>query len=51
LADLTWNKEHDLACPNNLVGTIDLYVVSITAGHFQPADDVQAMRPRVAVMG
>ena len=49
--DLTWNKEHDLACPNNLVGTIDLYVVS---HHGQDISSlpmmVQAMRPRVAVM-
>ncbi len=28
LGDLTWNKEHDLMCPNNRVGTVDLYVVS-----------------------
>jgi len=26
--DLTWNKEHDLACPNNLIGALDVYVVS-----------------------
>ena len=49
--DLTWNKEHDLACPNNLVGTIDLYVVS---HHGQDISSlpmmVQAMHPRVAVM-
>lgn len=49
--DLTWNKEHDLACPNNLVGTIDVYVVS---HHGQDISSlpmlVQAMRPRVAVM-
>jgi competence protein ComEC len=49
--DLTWNKEHDLACPNNLVGTIDLYVVS---HHGKDTSSlpmlVQAMHPRVAVM-
>lgn len=49
--DLTWNKEHDLACPNNLVGAIDLYVVS---HHGQDISSlpmlVHAMRPRVAVM-
>ena len=28
LGDLTWNKEHDLMCPTNRVGTVDLYVVS-----------------------
>src|SRR6202045_2578705 len=49
--DLTWNKEHDLACPNNLIGTIDLYVVS---HHGQDISSlpmlVNAMHPRVAVM-
>src|ERR1700682_940001 len=49
--DLTWNKEHDLACPNTLVGTIDLYVV---CHHGQDISSLamlfQAMRPRVAVM-
>jgi competence protein ComEC len=49
--DLTWNKEHDLACPNNLVGTIDLYIVS---HHGQDISSlpmlVKAMHPRVAVM-
>ncbi len=49
--DLTWNKEHDLACPNNLVGAIDVYVVS---HHGQDISSlpmlVDAMHPRVAVM-
>jgi competence protein ComEC len=49
--DLTWNKEHDLACPNNLVGTIDLYLVS---HHGQDISSlpmlVHALRPRVAIM-
>jgi competence protein ComEC len=49
--DLTWNKEHDLACPINLVGTIDLYVVS---HHGKETSSlpmlVYSMRPRVAVM-
>lgn len=49
--DLTWNKEHDLACPNNLIGTIDLYLVS---HHGKETSSlpmlVDAMRPRVAVM-
>jgi beta-lactamase superfamily II metal-dependent hydrolase len=49
--DLTWNKEHDLACPNNLIGTVDLYVVS---HHGKETSSlpiiIHAMRPRVAVM-
>jgi competence protein ComEC len=49
--DLTWNKEHDLACPKNLIGTIDAYVVS---HHGQDISSlpilIHAMRPRVAVM-
>jgi competence protein ComEC len=49
--DLTWNKEHDLACPNNLVGTIDLYLVS---HHGKETSSlpmmVHAMHPRAAVM-
>ena len=28
LGDLLWNKEYDFMCPNNLVGTVDLYLAS-----------------------
>jgi competence protein ComEC len=49
--DLTWNKEHDLACPNNLVGAIDFYLVS---HHGKETSSlpmlVHAMHPRAAVM-
>ena len=49
--DLTWNKERELACPRNLVGRIDLYVVS---HHGQDISGlpmlVYAMHPLVAVM-
>lgn len=51
LGDLTWNKEHDLACPNNLVGTIDLY---LTTHHGQNISGlpalVHAVHPRAAIM-
>jgi competence protein ComEC len=51
LGDLTWNKEHDLACPNNLVGAVDLY---LTTHHGQNISGlpalVHALRPRVAIM-
>jgi hypothetical protein len=49
--DLTWNKEHDLACPNNLIGSLDVYVVS---HHGQDISSlpalVQAEHPRVAIL-
>ena len=49
--DLTWNKEHDLACPNNLIGTIDVYVVSHHGQDISSNPVLEhAMRPRVAVM-
>ncbi|MGH9350265.1 MAG: ComEC/Rec2 family competence protein [Vicinamibacterales bacterium] len=51
LGDLTWNKEHDLVCPTNLLGTFDVYLATHhgtdTSG---PAVIVHAIRPRVAVM-
>jgi competence protein ComEC len=49
--DLTWNKEHELACPANLIGTIDVYLVS---HHGKDTSSlpmmVHAMRPRAAVL-
>jgi competence protein ComEC len=51
LGDLTWNHEHDLACPNNLVGTVDLY---LTTHHGLDLSGskvmVHALHPTVAVM-
>jgi hypothetical protein len=51
LGDLTWNKELDLACPDHLLGTVDLY---LTTHHgfdaSGPAAMVHALRPRVAIM-
>jgi glyoxylase-like metal-dependent hydrolase (beta-lactamase superfamily II) len=51
LGDLTWTKEHDLVCPNNLVGTVDLY---LTTHHglaiSGPPAIVHALHPRVALM-
>jgi competence protein ComEC len=50
LGDLTWNKEHELVCPNNRVGTIDLYLTTRHGlnGTGSPAA-VQAFHPRVAL--
>ena len=51
LGDLTWNKEFDLMCPSNRIGTVDLFVVS---HHGQAISNsevlVHAIRPRVAIM-
>jgi beta-lactamase superfamily II metal-dependent hydrolase len=51
LADLLWNKEHDLMCPDNPIGTIDLLMVSHHGT--DPSNSPQlihALAPRVAVM-
>jgi beta-lactamase superfamily II metal-dependent hydrolase len=51
LGDLTWNKEIDLMCPTNHLGTIDLFFVS---HHGQPVSNapvlVHPLRARAAVM-
>jgi len=51
LGDLTWNTEHDLACPSNLLGTIDLYLTTHhgLARSGLPAL-VGAIAPRVVLM-
>jgi beta-lactamase superfamily II metal-dependent hydrolase len=51
LGDLTWNKEYALACPHNLLGAVDVFVVT---HHGQPVSNppalVHALAPRVAIM-
>ena len=51
LGDLTWNKELELVCPNNLIGKVDVY---LTTHHGLGASGnpaiVQAIHPRVAIM-
>ena len=50
LGDLLWNKERDFMCPNNLIGTVDLYIAShhgIDASG-SPAL-VHGLQPRVAI--
>ncbi len=51
LGDLLWNEELALMCPNNPVGTVDLYLVTHhgLANSGSPAV-VHGVRPRVAVM-
>jgi len=49
--DLTWNHEHGLACPRNLIGPVDLY---LTTHHGQNISGlpmlVYALRPLAVVM-
>jgi beta-lactamase superfamily II metal-dependent hydrolase len=51
LGDLTWNKELELMCPNNPVGTVDLFMVS---HHGNDASNSQALihalHPKVTIM-
>jgi beta-lactamase superfamily II metal-dependent hydrolase len=51
LGDLTWNKELDLMCPSNRLGSVDLFVVS---HHGQPSSNspalVHALGARAAIM-
>ena len=51
LGDLTWNKEHDLACPTHTLGRIDVYLATRHGldGAGLPAL-VHGMQPRVAVI-
>jgi beta-lactamase superfamily II metal-dependent hydrolase len=51
LGDLTWNKESELMCPTNRLGTVDLFIVS---HHGQAISNsevlMHALAPRVAIM-
>src|SRR5215471_2746193 len=51
LGDLTKRKERELACPNDLIGTVDLY---LTTHHGLSQSNaraiVEALHPRVAIM-
>ena len=51
LGDFTWNKEQDLMCPNNPIGTVDLYLTSHHGiDQSGSAALVHGLHPRVAVM-
>ncbi|MXY25288.1 MAG: MBL fold metallo-hydrolase [Acidobacteria bacterium] len=51
MGDLTWNKEHPLVCPDNKLGTVDLYLVSHHGSDTSGAPAfVHALAPRVGVM-
>lgn len=49
--DLTWNVEHDLVCPENSIGEVDVFMVTHHGSNTSnnPAL-VRAVNPRVAVM-
>jgi beta-lactamase superfamily II metal-dependent hydrolase len=51
LGDLTWNYEHRLVCPGNLLGAIDVY---LTTHHGMDTSNlpalIEAVAPRVAIM-
>src|SRR5437868_13909770 len=51
LGDLTWNNEYELVCPNDPIGTVDLFIVS---HHGQAISNspalVHALRSRAAIM-
>ena len=51
LGDLTFNKEHELICPNNVLGTVDVFQTSAHGLNLSsPRELVHALRPRVVVM-
>jgi beta-lactamase superfamily II metal-dependent hydrolase len=51
LGDLTKRKERDLVCPNNLIGTVDLYLITHHGVNQSNAKViVDAIHPRVSIM-
>ncbi len=51
LADLLWNKENELMCPNNPIGTVDVFMAD---NHGSPSANspalIHGVRPRVAII-
>ena len=51
LADFPWNKEFELMCPTNRIGTLDMLLVSRHGQHSSNSRAlVHALRPRVGVI-
>jgi competence protein ComEC len=51
LGDLLWNQENELVCPNNPLGTVDVYFVTHHGLDLSNSPAiVHAVQPRVAIM-
>ncbi|MCY4600028.1 MAG: MBL fold metallo-hydrolase [Acidobacteria bacterium] len=51
LGDLTFNEEHDLICPDNVLGTVDVFQMSAHGLNLSsPRELVHALRPRAVVI-
>jgi competence protein ComEC len=51
MGDLTWNKELDLMCPNNPLGTTDVLIVSHHGLSLSNSEAlIHALQPRVALL-
>jgi beta-lactamase superfamily II metal-dependent hydrolase len=51
LGDLYWNQEHDLACPVNKLGTVDVYMTTHHAKKTSVSpQSVWSLHPKVAIM-
>jgi competence protein ComEC len=51
MGDLTWNKELELMCPNNPIGTVDVFLTSHHGLNKSNSPAlVDAVHPRVAIM-
>jgi beta-lactamase superfamily II metal-dependent hydrolase len=51
LGDLTWDKELQLVCPKNKIGSVDIYIVSHHGSESSGSPAlVHGMAPRVAIM-
>ena len=51
LGDLTFNKEHELICPDNVLGTVDVFQTSAHGLNLSsPRELVHALRPRAVII-
>ena len=51
LGDLLWDREFDLMCPMNRIGTVDLYLTTHHGSNLSGSEvQVHALRSRVAIM-